>query len=146
MQVRDILKVRKSAVAAVSPEETVATAARRIADKGKGLAVICDQGKVLLGIISVIDINRAVALHREYAPALLARELMNTVIVVCKPDDTVEEALDKMACHGVRHLPVVENGALLGVVNIRHLLESRFERAQLTAAEMHRYIYGLGYR
>jgi CBS domain-containing protein len=145
MYVRDVLDAKSREVVRVGPDQTVAMAARLIANKEKGLAVVCDTNHALLGIISVIDINRAVAVHIERASALQVRKVMNPTVVTCRPDDRVEDALDKMATNHIRHLPVVENGVLLGVVNIRDLLESRSEEEKFTAEELRRYIFGAGY-
>jgi CBS domain-containing protein len=145
MHVRDILNTKPREALRVGPDETVAAAARLIDDKGKGLAVVCAEDGALLGIISVIDINRAVAQNGERAPGLPVHNAMNPHIVVARPEDTLERALDDMAKHGIRHLPVVENGVLLGIVNIRDLLEFRFEEAQMTVEDMQRYIHGVGY-
>jgi CBS domain-containing protein len=145
MHVRDVLGARPREALRVGPDETVAAAARLIDDKRKGLAVVCAEDGALLGIISVIDINRAVARHGERGPAMAVHEVMNPDIVVCRPEDRVEKALEDMTKHGIRHLPVVETGVLLGVLNIRDLLEIRFEEAQMTVEDMQRYIHGVGY-
>lgn len=145
MLVRTILDATKHEAVTVGPEDTVAETARRIAEKRRGLAVVCDADKALLGIISVIDINRALAQHAERAAAMRAREVMSTKIAVCAPGDTVEQALDNMTANHVRHLPVVDKGVLLGVINIGDLLHSRFEEARVTADDMRRYFFGAGY-
>jgi CBS domain-containing protein len=139
MHVRDILNTKPREALRVGPDETVAAAARLIDDKGKGLAVVCAEDGALLGIISVIDINRAVAQNGERAPGLPVHNAMNPHIVVARPEDTLERALDDMAKHGI------QNGVLLGIVNIRDLLEFRFEEAQMTVEDMQRYIHGVGY-
>ena len=144
MNVGDVLGAKPREALRVGPEATVAAAARLIADKKKGLAVVCAEDGALLGIISVIDINRAVAQHGEGAAAMSVHEVMNPDVVVCRPEDGVDHALEDMTKHGIRHLPIVDNGVLRGVVNIRDLLEVRFEEARITVEDMHRYIHGVG--
>lgn len=145
MLISDILKAKGSDVVTVGPGDSLAAAARRIADRKKGLAVVCNDQERPLGMISVIDINRAVADHEERAPGMAVRDLMTTDIIVCAPGDSVEEALERMTTHEVRHLPVVQDGTLKGIVNMRDLLRSRFKEAEMTAAEMQRYVFGAGY-
>lgn len=145
MLVRDVLKTMPSDVVRVGPDETLSDAARAIEAAGKGLAIVCDAEDALLGVISVIDVNRAVARHGDRAPRLPVRELMNPKIVECDCGCTVEEALEKMTSHGIRHLPVVEDGTFRGLVNMRSLLEVRFEQAEIAAEEMRRYVFGIGY-
>ena len=145
MYISDILKTKGGEVVIVSPEDTIMTAAGRIAENRKGLAVICDANRSPLGIVSVIDINRAVAKYGERAPEMAVRDLMNPSIAVCAPTDTIEKALDKMMKCEIRHLPVVADNTLQGIVNIKDLLEARFNEAQIDLEEMRRYVFAVGY-
>ncbi len=145
MRVIDILKEKGSGVLSVGPDEALADVARVIAQHRKGLAVVRDKDNKLLGVISVIDVNRALADHREAAAKIPVRDLMHRDVVTCEPDDSVESALEKMASRGVRHLPVVDKDILKGLVNIRDVLRCRCEEAEITIEEMHRYVVGAGY-
>ena len=107
MRVIDILKEKGSGVLSVGPDETLADVARVIAQQRKGLAVVRDTENKLLGVISVIDVNRALADHREAAAKIPVRDLMHRDAVTCEPGDSIETALEKMASHGVRHLPEI---------------------------------------
>jgi len=146
VRVDRIPKATTSEVVTASPDDDVRTAAQRIAKMGKGLAVVCDAQGAPIGIISVIDINRAVAEHGAQAPGLPVRDVMNRDIALCAPDDMVEHALDTMMRRGIRHLPIVANGQLLGIVNIQELLKAQFDEAQFGIDEMRRYVTGIGYR
>jgi CBS domain-containing protein len=145
MKIRDILKRDGGAALTVSPEESVAEAARRIDEAGKGLAVVLDKEGVLRGILSVIDLNRGIARHGARLPELPVRELMNPKFCVCAPDDAIEAALERMTEAGIRHLPVVEEGRLLGLVTLRDLLRLRFDEAAGETEELRRYFFGAGY-
>jgi CBS domain-containing protein len=111
---------------------------------GKELAVVCDENESPIGIISVIDINRAVVMYGDRAPGMTVRDVMSTDMVVCGRSDSVEHALDVMMKWGIRHLPVVAEGRLEGIVNIQDLLEARFDEAQLGLDEMRPYVFGVG--
>jgi CBS domain-containing protein len=145
MLIKDALGARSKVVVIVRPDETVAAVAQHLRDKDRGLAVVCDAEHAPLGIVSVVDINRAVAEHRDRAPGMAARSIMNPDIVTCNTDDTVEQALDKMAAHGIRHLPVLEDGKMTAIVSLQDLLRARHEEAQISAEDMRRYFLGIGY-
>ena len=72
-------------------------------------------------------------------------EIMQHEVVTASPDMSLAEAREQMQQHRIRHLPVVEDGVLRGVVNIRDLLETRFQEVQMTVEDMQRYIHGVGY-
>ena len=145
MFVADLLPSVEDRMVTAGPDETIAEVSRRLGYGKRGLAVVCDPNARLLGVISVMDIVRALGDHEAEAPLMRAREIMKTDPVVASPQDTLETALDLMASHGIRHLPVIEKDTLQGVVNIRDLLEARSRAAEMTAEELSRYVYGAGY-
>ena len=145
MIVREVLKSKTADTVRVGPDDTLTAAAGAIAAARKGLAVVCGGQGALLGVISVIDINRAVAEQGDRAPGMRVRDVMNPEVVVCGPEDSVEEALELMTTHHLRHLPVVEGEAVLGRVTMSDLLKVRFERAEMAVEEMRRYVFGAGY-
>jgi CBS domain-containing protein len=146
MIVRKILESRSRNPVKISPADTATTIARLLGGNRRGFAVVCDADDKLLGVLSVMDIVRALGEHEAGVAALSARSLMNTEFVVCRPQDSVEDALNLMAAHEIRHLPVVEEDRLIGVVNIRDVLEYRFEAAERTSDELTKYIFSVGYR
>ena len=144
MRIRDILKAKGLEIVIVGPDDPLATVSRRIAEKGKGLAVVCGPNAAPLCCADAV-----VCIAQLQAPGkrrMAARDVMNTAICTCGLDDTVEQALDAMAARGIRHLPVVEDDAVRGIVNIKDLLEARFAEARIDLEEMRRYIFGVGYR
>ena len=145
MFLSDLLLSIEDRTVMASPDETVAELSRRLGYRKRGMAVICDANSHLLGVVSVMDIIRALGDHEEAAPTMRARDVMNTGPVVGAPGDRIETALKQMSTHGIRHLPVVEDGILQAVVNIRDLLEARSRAAEMTAEELSRYVYGAGY-
>ena len=146
MIVREVLKTKVADTVRVGPDDTLTTAAGAIAAARKGLAIVCDGQGALRGVISVIDINRAVAERGDQAPSLRVREVMNPEVVVCSTEASVEDALALMATHHLRHLPVVEGEVVLGRVNMSDLLKVRFEKAEMAVEEMRSYVFGVGYR
>jgi CBS domain-containing protein len=145
MLIKTALRARSKTVVIVGPDDTVATVAKRMRDKQRGLAIVCDSNDAPIGIVSVIDINRAIADYEERASGMQARSVMNTDMVTCKATDTLDRALDKMAAHDIRHLPVLENGKITAVVSLQDLLRARYEQAEFSSEEMRRYFLGVGY-
>ena len=119
----DVLGLAGCNLLTVAPEETVMAAARLIDQNKKGMAVVRDADHRMLGVVSVIDVNRAVANHGEHATSLPVSKIMNTAVVSCTPRDRVQEALDKMKTYHIRHLPVIDDGILQGLVTMRDLLQ-----------------------
>jgi CBS domain-containing protein len=137
MFVADLLPTVEDRMVTAGPDETVAEVSRRLGYRKRGMAVV--------GVISVMDIVRAVGDHEGGACLMRAREIMKSDPVTATPKDSVEDALKLMSSHGIRHLPVVAEGTLQGVVNIRDLLEARSRAAEMTAEELSKYVYGAGY-
>ncbi len=145
MIIRQVLKTKISDTVRIGPDDTLTVAAGAIAVARKGLAVVCDSEGALLGVISVTDINRAVAEQGDSAPRMQVRDAMNPEVVVCGPEDSVEDGLELMTKHHLRYLPVIEGEVVLGRVTMSDLLKVRFEQAEMAAEEMRSYIFGVGY-
>jgi CBS domain-containing protein len=145
MNVKQLLKTKGAETTIIGPDETIGATARLLAERNKGLALVCGGDDKLLGVVSVIDISRAVGEYAECAPAMAVETIMTTDFAFCRLENSDEDALRKMVERSVRHLPVVENGVLKGLLNMRGVLESRFEEADMRAEEMRKYVFGVGY-
>jgi CBS domain-containing protein len=145
MNVEQLLKTKGAEATIIGPEKTIGAAARLLAERNKGLALVCGADDKLLGVVSVIDISRAVGKYAERAPAMAVETIMTTDFAFCRLEDSDEDVLRKMTERSVRHLPVVENGVLKGLLNMRGVLETRFEEADMRAEEMRKYVFGAGY-
>jgi len=145
MKVEQLLKTKGAEVTIIGPAHTIAATARMLAERHKGLALVCGADDKLLGVVSVIDITRAVGEWTERAPAMAVERIMTTDIASCRLQDSLKHVLDKMVERGVRHLPVIEDGVLKGLLDMRGVLEARFEEAEMKAEEMRKYFFGAGY-
>jgi CBS domain-containing protein len=145
MNVELILKTKGTEPIIVGPEEPTAAVARLLARKHRGLALVCDADETLVGVVSVIDISRSVGEHEGQAPQLPVAQIMSRDFVACGLTDSVEDVLHTMTEHEIRHLPVVENGALKGLLTLRGVLDLRFEEAEVQVEDMRRYVSGAGY-
>lgn len=146
MNVEGFLKKSGSAeLIIIGPDATIAEAARLLTAKRKGLALVSDAEERLLGVVSVIDITRAVGKDEAGAAAMPVEAVMTKDFCTCQLSDSVEAALARMTGRGIRHLPVLEGERLVGLLNMRGLLQQRFEEVGTEAEDLRTYVYGAGY-
>lgn len=115
--IRHILQLKGDFVWSVSPDATVYEAIRMMADKGAGaLVVMVDEH--IVGIISERDYARKVILLGKSSKETKVSEIMTEKVFTIHPDQTVEEAMDVMVKYHIRHLPVVDEERVVGVISI----------------------------
>lgn len=109
----------------LTPDETIGTLADRLSSANIGAVVVGDgQGKIE-GIISERDIVHGLAEHGSDLLTKPISTMMTRTVQTCAPDDSVVSAMDTMSRYGIRHLPVVEDGRLVGIISMRDILRSR---------------------
>lgn len=129
MKVGDLLREKATRIISVRINETVEAAARLLSAENVGAVVVKDvcgsEGDTIVGMFSERDVIRALASYG--APGLMRPvwALMSKTVISCSADDEVEMALDLMDQHHIRHLPVFDGEALIGVVSIRDLAVRR---------------------
>lgn len=138
MRIEEILarKARKDVVM-VRPESTVRELLGVLAEQGIGACVVSADGTTLAGIVSERDVVRRLHLDEGLLDADVG-SIMTPAVQTCGPDATVEELMSVMTERRIRHVPVVDDGALVGIVSIGDLVKHRideltFERDQLEA-------------
>ena len=142
--ISSILKGKGTEVVSVAPGDPVMAVARVLTQRGIGAALVRDAAGGMLGIISERDIVRGMANQGQGTTQLLAEQLMTRDLVTVTPQTSVNEAMELMTRHRVRHLPVIENGALVGLVSIGDLVKARIEEAEHEAAELKAYVVSAG--
>jgi CBS domain-containing protein len=115
--IRHILEVKGPILWTIEPEESVYEALRLMSDKDVG-ALLVMKGEKMLGIMSERDYARKVILFGKTSKDTKVSEIMTSKVVTIHPDQTLEESMDLMTRHHIRHLPVVEDDHVLGVVSI----------------------------
>ena len=129
----------KSEIYSVEPGDTVLKALRLMADKNIG-AVLVRSGQKLEGIFSERDYARKVILLGKTSNETLVSEIMTTQVVCVEPGWTAEQCMALMTDRRVRHLPVVEQGRLIGVISIGDVVRAVVQEQQFTIDSLHRYI------
>ncbi len=131
MIVSAILKQKGADVETAHPEVSVAKAARRLTEKGIGSLVVCDtQGKVV-GILSERDIIKGISTHGQAVFGLPIKSIMTAGIISCTPDDQLKHIMSVMTSRRVRHVPVMANHRLVGIVSIGDVVKSRLGQTEL---------------
>ncbi len=133
MNVSGILDKKGRAVATTRPDVTLKTVADRLRLDNIGALVVVEDGDRPVGLVSERQIVRAVSEHGAYAPELKVAEIMATHVVTCVPGDDVAELMSLMTRHRARHLPVVEDGRLVGLVSIGDVVKYRLDELRLEA-------------
>ena len=139
-----ILKRKGTEVVSVSPDDKVLAVARVLTERGIGAALVRDPAGRVLGIISERDIVRGMANQGQGTTQLPAEKLMTRDLVTIAPETAVNEAMELMTRRRVRHLPVLENGRLVGLVSIGDLVKARIDEVEHEAAELKAYVVSAG--
>ena len=140
MDVRAILRAKGSEVATAAPGTTIADAVAMLTERMIGALVVTDGGGALVGIISERDIVRGLA---EQGAAFLDCRIeicMASPVETCAPGDSDREILALMTDRRFRHLPVVEDGRLIGIVSIGDVVKSRIDGVMAEADALRDYI------
>jgi CBS domain-containing protein len=140
MNIKNILAHKGADVFSVGPGEDVTVVSRALAQHRIGAALVRDQAGGVLGIISERDIVRAVARDGAAALSHTARELMTADLVTVTPQTSIAECLEMMTEHRCRHLPVMEDGRLAGMVSIGDLVKARIAEAEQEAEHLRAFV------
>lgn len=139
--VRHLLGSKTPEVFAVSPDASVLDAIKLMAEKGVG-AVLAMQGSRLCGIVSERDYARKVVLQGRSSSNTPVRDIMTAKVVTVVPDDSVDHCMQVVTTHRIRHLPVSEGDAVIGVISIGDLVKAVIEDQQVELDQLQRYIAG----
>lgn len=112
-------------VITAKPHDSVKTAAELLSKNRIGAVVVSRDGEAVDGILSERDIVRALATTGPSCLELSVRDLMTPEVVGCRPDDTANSVLEKMTQGRFRHMPVVEDGRMVGVISIGDVVKAR---------------------
>ena len=133
MNVDGILRAKGATVVTIGPDHTIADLVRGLREERIGAMVVSEDGRSVLGIISERDVVRGLA---ERGPRILdvqVSELMTRDVVSCAPRDTVKQVMAEMTRRRIRHLPVIAEGVLCGIVSIGDVVKNRLDEVEMEA-------------
>ena len=140
MTVAAILSDKGRDVITASPEATLSEICETLAVRKIGAIVLTGGDGSIAGIVSERDIVRAVASGGAGALETAVADHMTRSVITCSPQDTINEVMERMTQGRFRHLPVMTDGALVGVISIGDVVKIRIAMAEQEAAEMRSYI------
>jgi CBS domain-containing protein len=144
ISVRDLLKLKGNAVWSVTPDTTVIAALNLLGEKDIGALVVLD-GESLAGIISERDVVRVVAAQRGFLSEQPVSDFMTEDVFTISPAQTIEDCMALMTEHRIRHLPVVEDRRLAGVISIGDVVKAIITSQEFTIDQLRKFIDGGGY-
>jgi CBS domain-containing protein len=139
MNVSQILRGKGAEVVTIGGEAGVAELARVITERNVGAAVVVEDGR-MVGIVSERDVVRGMAAHGAGLSSMQVAELMTRQVVSCRPEDEVAPLMATMTARRIRHLPVLIDGRLVGIVSIGDLVKARLDEVDFEAAALREYI------
>lgn len=125
MHIGHILNLKGWHVITLAPGSTISDAAALLAKENIGIAIIVDDDTAILGVISERDIVRGVTQHGAEILDMQVEELMSTDIITCAPETSVRDVLQLMASNEIRHIPIMTDDKIVGVVSMRDVVDTR---------------------
>ena len=139
--VGDVLRVKGSAVCAAKPDETVYHALTVMAEKNIG-ALIVREGERVVGIFSERDYARQVELKGKASKDTPLRDVMTSRVVFVRPEHTLEECMALMTDKRIRHLPVLKEAQLAGILSIGDVVKAVISEKEFLISQLENYITG----
>ena len=139
MRIADVLRNKGAAVATITPETSVAGLLTELTVHNIGAMVVVSQDG-LVGIVSERDVVRKLHEHGVELLRLPVSQIMTTMVATCSPTDTVDHLTALMTTKRVRHIPVVENDRLVGIVSIGDIVKQRMEELESEQRALQDYI------
>ena len=143
MRVVDILKEKGSDVKTVKSGDSIQMLARCLSEEKVGAMVVVGAHGAIDGIISERDVSRGLAAYGTKVTTMPVSDLMTKTVITCSPLDSILAVTKVMTQRRIRHLPVIENGRLTGLVSIGDLLKHRIEEVELEANVLRDYTIAL---
>lgn len=139
--VAQLLRAKGHEVFSVSPETTVFAALQLMAEKNVGALIVLEGGRVV-GIFSERDYARKVILKGKSSRETPVREIMSPRVLYVRPEQTIEECMALMTNKRVRHLPVLEEDRLVGVISIGDVVKAIISEQEFMIEQLQNYITG----
>jgi CBS domain-containing protein len=140
MTIKSILTHKGSGVVTIEPTANLATAARLLAERRIGAVVVSGLDRRVIGILSERDIVRAFAEHGGAALEQPVSQVMTRKVATCTAEETIVSIMERMTDGKFRHVPVVEEGRLVGIISIGDVVKHRIGEIEHESAALRDYI------
>ncbi|MCR9174433.1 MAG: CBS domain-containing protein [Alphaproteobacteria bacterium] len=141
MLVQDILKTKGPEIHSIAPDRSVSEAAKQLTECRIGSVVVL-KGSTLVGILSERDIVRAIARRGAECLEEQVSALMTQSVVTCSRDQSISNVMEMMSNGRFRHVPVVDAGAVVGVISIGDVVKHRLDETQEEVRQLAAYVAG----
>lgn len=136
MTVAAIIKHRLNTVFTVREDDDFLNISAKLTENKVGVLVVVDRNGEMLGIVSERDLVTAAARKKSDVFSCTAREMMTKKVYVCSPDDTDTQIMAYMVTKGIRHLPVIDDGKVVGMMSLGDAVRSRLIKRKVLHEEM----------
>ena len=123
MKIRDLLKIKGRPVITIGPNEIVATAIQKLVEYDRGSIPVCNEQGELVGIITERDIVRKCFMHTGALASIKIEDVMTKGVAIGAPEDDLDYAISVMKQKRIRHLPIVDQQKVVGMISMRDLLD-----------------------
>jgi CBS domain-containing protein len=138
--IRNLLAEKGRQVIGIRPEATIIEALGLMAEKNVGAVIVLSEDGELVGILSERDYARKIALKGRTSADTAVSEIMTSSVSTVSPDASVDDCMEMMTEGRFRHLPVVEDGRVVGVISIGDIVKAVIERQRALIGDLERYI------
>jgi signal-transduction protein with cAMP-binding, CBS, and nucleotidyltransferase domain len=135
----ELLKKRDSTVWSLSPNDSVFDALQQLANHNVGAMMVMDQGR-LVGVFSERDYTRKIALAGKSSRDTAVKDIMTGDVISVTPQTRTRDCMALMSQKKIRHLPIAENGKVLGMISIRDIMDDIIADHELTISQLQSYI------
>jgi len=139
--VRELLKSKGGGVLSVHPESTVYEALQIMAERNVGALLVFDSAK-LVGIFSERDYARKLVLRGKFSRTTKVKEVMTEEVITVSPEENIEQCMDIMTNSRIRHLPVVQQNTVVGLISIGDIVKAIISDQKFTIDVLEHYITG----
>lgn len=142
MRVASLLSSKGSDIVSLRDDQTIGDAVTLLCERKIGATIVLDSAGKLAGILSERDIIRGLGVSGGDISDKSVSSLMTSSVECCAPDDTVDSIMQRMTMGRFRHMPVMEDGSLIGIISIGDVVKNRINDLENEASAMRDYIAG----
>jgi CBS domain-containing protein len=142
MKVKDILKRKGNVVKTIRQNDSIRDSVRELVENNIGALVVMEESGEIAGIITERDILRLLDKDPDDLKNISVDEIMTRNLIVCEPDDKLDYVETVMVEKRIRHLPVIENGKLIGIISIGDVVKSLLQDSKIEIKYLRDYIEG----
>jgi len=130
VKIRDLLKIKGRSVITIRPNETVAVAIQKLVEYDRGSIPVCNEKGELMGIITERDIIRKCFVRMDVLASIKIEDVMTEKVAIGAPEDDLDYAISVMTQKRIRHLPIIDQQKVVGMISMRDLLEVQLSETE----------------